>query len=216
MFSLFKKKVATVTDLAPETSEEKSLPKNILPVIQPFEWTGKDSSLKRSLCYLPRLAGTPWLSFGFEAGLGLRAYASEGSTHKWGVSAGELETIALKNLQDIPAEWQMIELASKDAKPVKALLCQSEGLIAERILDRQLLQEAQDCLQDDMPVAIIPSRSTLLVMSLAGDLPFRVAQQFFENSNDALTNWVFFITQASLSGRVTIEDGQFVFDSAFR
>jgi hypothetical protein len=215
MFPLFKKKVDTVTDLAPEASEEKvALPKNIIPVIQPFDWPGKDSSLKRSLCYLPKLAGTPWLSFGFEAGLGLRAFASEESIGKWSVSAGELETIAIQNLGDIPAEWQNIELASKNAKPIKALLCQSEGPIAERILDRQFLQQAHDFLEDTLPVAIIPSRSTLIVMPLAGDLPFRVAQQFFDNSHDALSDWVFAIAQASIAGRVTIENGQFVFDSA--
>jgi uncharacterized protein YtpQ (UPF0354 family) len=215
MFSLFKKKVDTVNDLAPQnTAETLPLPKNILPVIQPHDWAGKDSSLKRSLCYLPKLAGTPWLSFGFDAGLGLRAYASEESISKWGVSAGELESVALQNLRDIPAEWQMIELVRKDIKPVKALLCQSEGSIAERILDTHLLQQAHDVLEDNMPVAIIPSRSTLIVMPLADELPSRVAQQFYENSHDTLTNWVFFITHGSLSGRVTIEDGQFVFDSA--
>jgi hypothetical protein len=215
MFSLFKKKVDTMNDLAPQPSQEKfPLPKNIMPVIQPHDWPGKDSSIKRSLCYLPRLAGTPWLSLGFDAGMGIRAFASEESIDKWGVSAGELETIAIQNLCDIPAEWQIIELSPKDAKPVKALLCQSEGPIAERILDGHLLQQAHDFLDDKMPVAIIPSRSTLIVMPLAGDLSFRVAQQFFDNSHDALTDWVFCITLAGIAGRVTIENGQFVFDTA--
>jgi uncharacterized protein YtpQ (UPF0354 family) len=215
MFSLFRRKVATMNDLAPETTEAKfPLPKNILPYIQPHDWPGKDSSLKRSLCYLPRLEGTPWLSFGFDAGMGVRGYASEGSINKWGVSTGELENVAIQNLRDIPAEWQIIELALKDAKPVKALLCQSEGPIAERILDHHLLQQAHDFLDDNMPVAIIPSRSTLIIMPLTGDLPFRVAQQFFENSHDALTAWVFFINQANVSGRVTIENEQFIFNSA--
>jgi uncharacterized protein YtpQ (UPF0354 family) len=220
VFPLFKKtvpqkKVTAVNDLAAQNIEEGfPLPKNILPVIQAHDWPGKDSSLHRSLCYLPKLAGTPWLSFGFDAGLGLRAYASEGSVHKWGVSAGELENVAIQNLRDIPAEWQIIELAPKDAKPVKALLCQSEGPIAERILDHHLLQQAHDFLDDNMPVAIIPSRSTLIIMPLTGDLPFRVAQQFFENSHDALTAWVFFINQANVSGRVTIENEQFIFNSA--
>jgi hypothetical protein len=211
MFSMFKKK----KDLdLPPNQESIPLPKNILPAIQPFDWPGKDKSLTRSLCYMPKLGGTPWLSFGFDAGLGIRAYASDASLETWGVKGQELEGIAIQNMCDTPAEWQAIELALKDAKPVKALLCQSQGLIAERILDSNFLQLAHDFLQDDMPVAIIPSRSTLVVMPLSGDLPFRVAAQFYNGSDDALTDWVFCITQAGISGRVVMENGQFVFDSA--
>lgn len=213
MFSLFKKKVTMMNNSTLQTGQDVlPLPKNILPVIQPFDWGGKDSSLKRSLCYLPRLGGTPWLSFAFDAGP-LRAYASEESLETWGVSAGELEAIAVQNLCDVPAQWQVIELAPKDAKPMKALLCQSEGMIAERVLDGRLLQQTHDFLQDKMPVAIIPSRSTLIVMPLTGDLPFRVAQQFYDNSHDALTDWVFCITKAGIAGRVRVKNGQFIFDT---
>jgi hypothetical protein len=211
MFAMFKKKKES--DLLPE-QERVLLPKNILPAIQPFTWPGKEKSLTRSLCYMPRLEGTPWLSFGFDAGLGIRAYASDASLETWGVKGQELERIAIQNMCDTPAEWQAIELALKDAKPVKALLCQSQGLIAERILDSNFLQIAHDFLQDDMPVAIIPSRSTLVVMPLSGDLPFRVATQFYSGSDDALTDWVFCITQSSIAGRVTMENGQIVVDAA--
>jgi hypothetical protein len=192
--------------------EKPLLPKNILPVIQPFDWAGKDKSLKRSLCYLPQQTGTPWLSFSFEAD-SLSTYANETSLETWGVSAGELETIALQNLCDLPAEWQTIKLTPRDARPIKALLCQSQSRIAERVLDRALLQHAHDLLQDETPVAILPDRSTLIVMPLAGDLPFRVASQFYNNSYHALTDWVFCIARGTITGRVTFENGRTVFDT---
>jgi hypothetical protein len=215
MFPFFKKKAETVnfSDRTSTVSGEKPfLPKNILPTLQPFDWEGKDKSLKRSLCYLPQSTGTPWLSFSFEAA-SFRAYADEASLESWGVSAGELETIAVQNLCDVPAEWQTIKLTPKDAQPIKALLCQSQGRIAERILDRELLQHAHDLLQDKTPVAIIPDRSTLIVMPLAGNLPFRVAGQFYHNSHHALTDWVFCIAQGGITGRVSFENGRAVFDT---
>jgi hypothetical protein len=191
--------------------EQSPLPKNILPVIQPFDWAGKDKSLKRSLCYLPQQTGTPWLSFSFEANvlsgyLSESGYVSEASLETWGVSTGELETIALQNLCDIPAEWQTINLTPRNAQPIRALLCQSQGRIAEHILDTRL--------QDKTPVAIIPDRSTLVVMPLTGDLPFRVASQFYNNSYHALSDWVFCIAKGNITGRVSFENGQAVFDSA--
>jgi hypothetical protein len=199
--------------------EQSPLPKNILPVIQPFDWAGKDKSLKRSLCYLPQQTGTPWLSFSFEANvlsgyLSESGYVSEASLETWGVSTGELETIALQNLCDIPAEWQTINLTPRNAQPIRALLCQSQGRIAEHILDTRLLQLAHDLLQDKTPVAIIPDRSTLVVMPLTGDLPFRVASQFYNNSYHALSDWVFCIAKGNITGRVSFENGQAVFDSA--
>lgn len=215
MFPFFKKKVEAMNAEGSTHLTENSspLPKNIVPVIQPFNWAGKEQSLKRSLCYMPRQEGTPWLSFAFDTGLGIRAYASEASLETWGVTAGELETIALQNLSDTPAQWQAIELAPKGAKSVKALLCHSEGFTAERILDSRFLQKVHDFLQDDMPVALIPGRSTLVVMPLSGDLPFRVAKQFYDNSDDALSDWVFCVSQGHIAGRVVLENGQIVVDA---
>lgn len=117
-------------------------------------------------------------------------------------------------MRDTPAKWEIAEIDFKEGKLVNALLCQSEGLIAERILDGELLQLADDHLKEALLVALIPSRSTLIVMPLSGDIPFRVANHFYSNSQDALTNWVFCITKAGVAGRVVMENGQFIFDTA--
>lgn len=211
IFNLFKKKEPSVV---PETAARHPLPKNILPVLQTYTWQGKSRSLTRSLCYLPKLEGTPWLSFGFDAGE-IKAYASEGSLEAWGVSAEELEAIAVQNMRGVSASWTGQELTLPDGSVVKTLLCQSDGLLGERILDKAFMQEAHEYLAEDILTAIVPSRGLLVVTPFAGGGSAYFSTMLAVMEGITISDWVFMIQEGAITGRVVMENGQLVVDHAF-
>jgi hypothetical protein len=211
IFNLFKKKE---TPTLPEPQELHPLPENILPVLQAHTWPGKSQSLTRSLCYLPKLGGTPWLSFGFDAGP-VKAYASEGSMKLWGVTAEELEAIAIQNMRHVSASWEGQELTLPDQTVVKTLICQSDGLIGERMIDKAFMQAAHEYLAEDLLTAIVPSRGLLIVTPFSGGGPTYFSTMLAVMEGVTVSNWVFTIQGGSVTGRVAMENGQLVVDHAF-
>ncbi len=211
IFNFFKKKEPSEPQKAPA---QHPLPKNISPVLQAHAWQGKSQSLTRSLCYLPKLEGTPWLSFGFDAG-DIKAYASEGSLRAWGVSAEELEAIAIQNMRGVSASWAGQELTLPDGSVVKTLLCQSDGLLGERILDKAFMQEAHDFLAEDFLTAIVPSRGLLIVTPFAGGGSAYFSTMLNVMKGITVSDWVFTVQDGTVTGRVVMENGQLVVDHAF-
>jgi uncharacterized protein YtpQ (UPF0354 family) len=188
---------------------------NVLPVLQAHDWPGKDSSLTRSLCYLPKLEGTPWVSFGFDMGT-TRAYVSQASLNLWGVGAEELETIAINNMCRVEASWQVEEIPLEDQTTAKALICISEGLVAERIIDPMMMLVAQEYLGENLMVAFTPSRDVLIVAPFSEQTPNSFIQELVQGEEGVtLSNWLFCIQDGLVTGRIVIENGQFILDKAF-
>ena len=182
----------------------------VLPKIQPYEWAGQEGSIHRSLCFLPRKEGTPWVSFYRRVGnwfIYKRNGSETNETHL------EIEQKAIANLSEEPIGWRSL---NSDASGNSGIICALEPFAAERILDRESLLEARSILETDIIVAAIPYPDSLF---LSGDLKKLlefIAVAVKNEEENLITPWVFTIQDGLVTGICSYGDnGEIIIDHVF-
>jgi hypothetical protein len=192
-----------------------SLP--IFPIIEPYDWPGANKTTCRSLCWLPRIPGTPWLAFYFELD-GRMNFLDQSALARLHITPSQLEALAIANVAaSEPATWHAHVLPSPSGT-VTVLRCVDVAHASERILVASFLAQACAMLQADALCAAVPQRGELIaarfddhetLMTLA-----RTAHAQAENP--PLSPWVFAIQNGAITGRFFDENGTIGLDAAIR
>jgi hypothetical protein len=186
----------------------------VLPVVQPHEWPERPATVHRSLCWLPRIAGTPWL--GFQISLGsTKRIVMRTDLDSLGITAEALEKAAIRNLSRSRSSWVSRQLPGPGGKPVDVLFCQDSPHACERILERPFLLHGKAMLRAESLAATVPHRG-LLVVSRFDDfrLLMSLGKHLFESAESPpVSPWVFAIQGGEITGRFFDENGQIGLDA---
>jgi hypothetical protein len=174
------------------------------PRIQSHDWPGRAQCVHRSVCWLPRLAGTPWVSLYFEMS-GRLQYIGDPALGKLGMTAQQLETAAVAAMTRTPARWEPLEGA-----PLRAIQIINEEYACERILDRELLRAGARALNSAGLAVAIPQRGQLVAVPLkSGFALMPIAAALHATAqNPAISPWVFAVQDGQVTGRFFDENGE--------
>jgi hypothetical protein len=186
----------------------------IQPVIQPHDWTRRQHTINRSLCYMPALTGTPWLAFYFEY-QGRMEYIAAHGLGRLGLSADGLERRVMRNLSRTPASWRPHTLAADAGQEIPVLLCVDEPHSCERILEQPFLAHAQTMYRSRGLAAAIPQQGMLIVTAFGlYEQLIPIARKLYDTAqNPRISPWVFSIQNGVITGRFFEENGQIGLDA---
>ena len=184
------------------------------PMIQPHDWPGKSATLHRSLCFMPRLVGTPWLSFYFELD-GKRNYVDSGVLARLGLGAEQLEAVAIRNVVRTSAVWEPLRLGAAVVDQRVVLRCIDQPHACERILEPEFLEQGRGMLSAKALCATLPQRGMLLVAPFDDfEILMRLGKHFHDNAeNPRISPWVFAIKDGAICGRFFEENGEVGLDA---
>ncbi len=186
----------------------------IFPIIQRHDWPGRGPTIHRSVCWLPRIPGTPWVSIGWETG-GMTAYVGQESLAKVGQTAEQVEQHAVANLGRAPGSWEKVMAPS--ARPDECVLACKDSRSAERILEQDFMRHAQRMFGCDMLAVTMAARNGLVVgpAAMAETLMMMAEHVFGQSGEAAITPWCFAVADGMVRGRFFLENGQLGLDAAF-
>ena len=187
----------------------------VLPIVQRYDWPGRPHAAHRSLCFMPRLAGTPWLAFRYDVGA-LTAYVGPERLEVLGVNAEQIEAQAAANLAANAASWRVLPPPQGITEQgIFALMCEEDPNACERLLDKPFMLHAQRMLGGELIVVGIPARGTLFATHVRNVSRFiALAEALYGEAGDAgLTPWCLAVGDGVVRGRFSLEDGAIVLDS---
>jgi len=155
---------------------------------------------------MPRIEGTPWLTFAYRLG-STTTFIDQGWLTEFGKKPEQLETDAVTNLARTPASWKIMNPPGTPPGVVLVLMCQQpDG--CERLVHRPFLQHAQRMIKDSMLAAVAPVRGVLVVAGTAmlNNLTNMANDLYSSGGDEALSPWCFAVADGVVKGRFT-EDG---------
>lgn len=197
----------------PVVSSLAGRPAAALPIVQPNDWPGRAKTANRSLCFLPRIPGTPWLALHYQVGESL-AYVGPERLQVLGQSFVQVERGAIANMAATPGSWRPFELPALHGK-MPALGCIDDARACERILEQPFMAHAQAMFGGSGLAAAIPQRGMLLVTDSKHfeSLMKVAAVHYAAATNPPITPWVFAVHGGVIAGRWFDEGGQLGLDA---
>ncbi len=173
------------------------------PRIQAHDWPGRASCAYRSLAWIPRMPGTPWLSVYVED-KGRLNYIDQKLLTRFGLSFDQVERLAVAAMVAKPAKWEV-----ENAPGV--LTCINDDFACERILDREFMRAGAARLRSSRGLAVaVPERGRLVATSFDDGIEFLAvaASLHARAENPPVSPWVFLVQDGLVTGRFYDENGE--------
>jgi HEAT repeat protein/uncharacterized protein YtpQ (UPF0354 family) len=136
----------------------------VLPILKDANWPHAERVLCRRLADHLSSPYLPWLAFGYDQVQTFEFLSKDQFPGLNGSKLKLIEQAAVRNFADRPAAWQSKEIRLGWRKKTRLLVCTEDFLSAERILDRDFMQEAQRQLSTHMLLVGIPRRGLMLAI----------------------------------------------------
>lgn len=139
--------------------------KILMPRLKHASWIedNKGRTVWRPLS--PEITESPGVVFGYDQPHTVE-YLRPEALLKDGKTRDELEQEAISNLVQRPANWQTLELPTRNGQVLTMLVHDSDFYAAEQILNKDFLREAADILKAEQLAVGIPQTRALLVTNL--------------------------------------------------
>jgi HEAT repeat protein len=182
----------------------------VLPVIKPHNWLGREYALCRPMVLPEDLPDSPLVGFGYDLKNNFEVITRENfpSDHL-SDSLRMIEQAAMRNLRERPVHWKIEVVKLGPFWNMRLLVCGEDNLACERILDEKFLQEAQSELRAQKIAVGIPYRGLLVAANASSQddtlarFSAMVSAQYHQPLSAALSPQVFLVQDGKIVGIVT-------------
>jgi hypothetical protein len=178
----------------------------LLPCLKEHNWQGRAQTVCRPL-WSQDSAYMPWLAFGYDHPHTFE-FIGKNKLADLNTTAEALEAQALANLRARPVSWQPLDVNVPNATELRMLLAMDDFLVAERIADRDFMQQAHGTLNAPALLVGIPRRGMLMVTradqnaTMVNAFGALVAGQFSEAETAPISPMLFAMQDGNIVGVV--------------